>query len=34
MNVETFFTTLLVVASGAIGWFAVYAIYKLFKGQR
>lgn len=34
MNVETFFTSLLVLVSGAIAWFAGYAIFKLFKGQR
>jgi len=34
MNVETFFTSLLVLMSGVITWFAGYSIYKLFKGQR
>lgn len=32
-SVEHFFTGLLVVVSVAIGWFSVYAVYKLFKGQ-
>ena len=34
MNVELFFTSLLVLCSAAITWFAGYAIYKLLKGQR
>ncbi len=33
MNVEHFFTGMLVACSAAIGWFAVYVLYKLFKGQ-
>ena len=33
MNVEHFFTAMLVICSGAIAWFAGYVIYKLFKGQ-
>ena len=28
-----FFTTLLVIASVAITWFAGYVVYKLYKGQ-
>ena len=31
---ELFFIGLLVAASLAIGWFAFYVVYKLFKGQR
>lgn len=31
---EIFFIGLLVVASLAIGWFSVYVVYKLYKGQR
>lgn len=34
MNIETFFTSLLVLCSGTIAWFAGYSIFKLFKGQR
>lgn len=34
MNYEIFFSSLLVVVSAAIAWFAGYALYKLFKGQR
>lgn len=30
---ELFFIGLLVAASLAIGWFAVYVVYKLYKGQ-
>jgi hypothetical protein len=30
---EAFLITLLVVVSLAIGWFSVYVLYKLFKGQ-
>jgi hypothetical protein len=30
---EPLLITLLVVVSLAIGWFSVYVIYKLFKGQ-
>lgn len=30
---EAVFTTLLVLASLVIGWFAVYTVYKLYKGQ-
>lgn len=29
---ELFFTSLLVICSIAIGWFAVYVLYRLFKG--
>jgi|UPI0002F8C4E3 hypothetical protein len=31
---EAFFLTLLVAVSVTIVWFAGYAVYKLFKGQR
>ena len=31
---ELFFIGLLVAATLAIGWFSVYVVYKLFKGQR
>jgi hypothetical protein len=31
---EAFFIGLLIAASLTIGWFAVYAVYKLYKGQR
>lgn len=31
---EVFFIGLLVAASLAIGWFAFYVLYKLYKGQR
>ena len=31
--VELFFTTLLVLVSLFIGWFAIFVVYKLFKGQ-
>lgn len=30
---KPFLVTLLVVVSLAIGWFLVYVLYKLFKGQ-
>jgi hypothetical protein len=30
---KPFLVTLLVVVSLAIGWFSVYVLYKLFKGQ-
>lgn len=30
---EIFFIGLLVAASIAIGWFAVYVVYKLYRGQ-
>jgi hypothetical protein len=30
---ELFFTTLLVLVSIFITWFAIYVVYKLFKGQ-
>jgi hypothetical protein len=33
-TLELFFIGLLVASSIAIGWFAVYVVYKLFKGQR
>ena len=32
-TVELFFTTLLVLVSLFIAWFAIYVVYKLFKGQ-
>jgi hypothetical protein len=31
---EIFFIGLLVAASAAIGWFSIYVVYKLYKGQR
>lgn len=31
--IEILFTTLLVLVSLLIGWFAGYAVYKLYKGQ-
>lgn len=31
---EIFFVGLLVASALVIGWFAVYAVLKLFKGQR
>ena len=31
--VEVFFTGLLVAAILAAGWFSLYVVYKLFKGQ-
>lgn len=31
---EIFFIGLLVAATIAIGWFAVYVVYKLYRGQR
>lgn len=34
LALEIFFIGLLVAASLAIGWFAVYVVYKLYKGQR
>lgn len=30
---EYFFTGLLVLVSLFIGWFSIYAVYRLFKGQ-
>lgn len=30
---EIFFTTLLVLVSLVIAWFAGYVVYKLYKGQ-
>ncbi len=30
---EVFFTSLLVIAVVAAGWFSFYVVYKLFKGQ-
>ena len=33
-GLELFFIGLLLAATGVIGWFAVYAVYKLFQGQR
>ena len=34
LALEAFFIGLLVAATLTIGWFAGYAFYKLFKGQR
>lgn len=31
--IEIFFTSLLVLVSIVIAWFAVYVVYKLYKGQ-
>jgi hypothetical protein len=31
--VEIFFTALLVVITGIVGWFSFYVVYNLFKGQ-
>ena len=31
---EAVYTSLLVLSALVIGWFGVYAVYKLFKGQR
>jgi hypothetical protein len=31
--VEVGYTGLLIVAMAAAGWFAIYVVYKLFKGQ-
>ena len=31
--VEVFYTGMLVVAMAAAGWFAIFVVYKLFKGQ-
>ena len=33
MNIEHFFTGMLVLCSVGIAWFAGYVLYKLFKGQ-
>ncbi|MEN9711375.1 MAG: hypothetical protein RL441_1367 [Actinomycetota bacterium] len=33
MNIEHFFTGMLVLCSVGIMWFAGYVLYKLFKGQ-
>lgn len=33
-TLEIFFIGLLVAASLAIGWFSVYVVWKLYKGQR
>lgn len=33
LALEVFFIGLLVAAALAIGWFAVYVVYKLYKGQ-
>jgi hypothetical protein len=30
---EVFFTGVLVLTTLAAGWFAIYVIYRLFKGQ-
>jgi hypothetical protein len=31
---EGFYLTLLVLASLTIAWFAIFVVYRLFKGQR
>lgn len=31
--IEIAYTSLLVLSSLLIGWFSVYVVYKLFKGQ-
>ncbi len=31
---EAFYLALLVLSTLVIGWFSVYVVYKLFKGQR
>ena len=31
--VEVVYTGLLAVAMVAVGWFAIYVVYKLYKGQ-
>lgn len=31
---EIFYTSLLVATSVIIGWFAVFVVYRLFRGQR
>ncbi|AEH11355.1 hypothetical protein FsymDg_4084 [Candidatus Protofrankia datiscae] len=31
---EIFFTALLILVAVLIGWFSVYAVYKLYSGQR
>lgn len=31
--VEVVYTSLLVLAVVAAGWFSIYVVYKLFKGQ-
>jgi len=33
-GLEVFFVSLLAVTTLAIGWFAVYVVYKLYQGQR
>ena len=30
---EIFYSSLLVLSALVIGWFSVYVVYKLFKGQ-
>ena len=32
--IELFFTALLVVTFLVIGWFSVYVVYNLYRGQR
>ena len=32
-TLEFVYTSLLVLSALVIGWFSVYAVYKLFKGQ-
>jgi hypothetical protein len=34
MDIEVFFTGLLIAVFMLIGWFAVYVVYKLYHGQR
>ena len=34
MDIEVFFTGLLIAVFILIGWFAVYVVYKLYQGQR
>lgn len=34
MEAELFFTSMLVLCSVSIAWFAGLTVYKLFKGQR
>jgi len=34
MDIEVYFTGLLIAVFMLIGWFAVYVVYKLYHGQR
>jgi hypothetical protein len=34
MDIEVFYTALLVLVFLVIGWFAMYVVYKLYQGQR